>query len=130
MNYLRARDVTLIHFIVMKKYGEEGTAGIKDEGLLETAVHRPQQSVLGEDAYPSLFDKASALFESLAGNYCFYNGNVQTAFAVLDIFLKKNGFKLKQNDQEVKEFVTLVAGGRVPLPYIANWLEENTKKGI
>ncbi|WP_106497290.1 type II toxin-antitoxin system death-on-curing family toxin [Lentibacillus sp. Marseille-P4043] len=130
MNYLLAKDVTLIHFIVMKKYGEEGQAGIKDERLLESAVHLPQQSVLGEDAYPSLFDKAGVLFESLAGNHCFVDGNAKTAVAVLDIFLKKNGFKLKQNDQEMKEFTTLVAEGQVPLPYIANWLVENTEKGM
>ncbi|MNR61509.1 Toxin Doc [compost metagenome] len=62
----------------MKKMNDADQAGVKDHGLLESAVHRPQQSVFGEDAYPDLFDKAAALLESLVKNHCFHNGNNRT----------------------------------------------------
>ena len=127
-NYLTVRDVTIIHFMVMKKYGEGEHAGIKEQGLLESAVHRPQQSAFGEDAYPLLFEKAGALFESLARNHCFFNGNKRTAFASLDIFLKKNGFHIMQDTDENEEFTIAVAEGKVGLSDIAIWLENHTKK--
>lgn len=127
IDYLTVRDVTIIHFMVMKKYGEGEHAGIKEQGLLESAVHRPQQSAFGDDAYPSLFEKAGALFESLARNHCFFNGNKRTAFASLDIFLKKNGFQIVQDTDENEEFTVAVAEGKV-LSDIAVWLENHTKK--
>src|SRR5699024_7459765 len=94
VQYLSVKDVTIIHFLIMKKFGENEQAGIKEEGLLESAVYRPRQSVSGEDAYPSFFGKVAALFESLARNHCFYNGKKRIAFASVDIFLKKNGYRL------------------------------------
>lgn len=125
--YLNVKDVAMIHFLVMKKFGEGEKAGVKDVGLLESAVHRPQQSAFVEDAYPSFFGKTAALFELLVKNHCFYNGNKRTAFASVDIFLKKNGYKLQQNDQENEDFTVLVAQGEVDAPEIMQWLEENTE---
>ncbi|GAA0606225.1 type II toxin-antitoxin system death-on-curing family toxin [Virgibacillus siamensis] len=126
--YLKTKDVILIHFMIMKKFGEGEQAGIKEQGLLESAVHRPQQSAFGEDAYPTIFEKAASLFESLARNHCFYNGNKRTAFAAVDIFLKKNGFKLKRNDAENEDFTVVVAEGKVTAQEIAEWLRNNTDK--
>lgn len=65
--YLKTQDVALIHFIIMKKYGEGEQAGIKDLGWLESAFQ--------VDTYDTFFQKVAALFESLARNHCFYNGN-------------------------------------------------------
>src|SRR5690625_6356401 len=79
IKYLSTKDVIIVHFLVMKKHGEGEQAGIKVQSLLDSAVHRPQQSAYLNDAYPTLFEKASALFESLARNHCFYNGNKRTA---------------------------------------------------
>lgn len=115
VTYLRTKDVALIHFMVMKKYGEGEQAGIKDQGLLESAVHRPQQSAFGEEAYPFFFEKVAALFESLARNHCFHNGNKRTALASVDIFLKKNNYKLKKNDSGNEDFAVSVAEGRATL---------------
>ncbi|MFD2706971.1 type II toxin-antitoxin system death-on-curing family toxin [Salibacterium lacus] len=128
VHYLRTKDVALIHFMMMKKFNDEEQAGIKEQGLLESAVHRPQQSAFGEDAYPALFEKASALFESLARNHCFHNGNKRTAFAAVDIFLKKNGYNIKKNDTVNENFTVDVAQGKVMLADIAVWLSDNTEK--
>ncbi len=128
IKFLSVRDVTMIHFLVMKKYGHGEHAGIKEESLLESAVHRPQQSAFAEDAYSSLFEKAAALFESLVKNHCFYNGNKRTAFASLDIFLKKNGYQIVQNTDENEKFTVAVAEGKMRLSEIILWLENNTEK--
>lgn len=124
--YLKTKDVALIHFMIMKKYGDGEHAGIKDQSMLESAVHRPQQSAFGDDAYLRLVDKAAALFESLARNQYFYNGNKRSALASVDIFLKKNGCKLIPNDDDIEEFTVTVAQGKVELNEIALWLETNT----
>ncbi|WP_430787108.1 type II toxin-antitoxin system death-on-curing family toxin [Virgibacillus flavescens] len=128
IDYLTVRDVTIIHFMVMKKYGAGEHAGIREQGLLESAVHRPQQSAFGEDAYPLFNEKAGALFESLARNHCFFNGNKRTAFASLDIFLKKNGVYIMQNTDENEEFTVAVAEGKVSLSDSVIWLKSHTKK--
>ncbi|MFD2624588.1 type II toxin-antitoxin system death-on-curing family toxin [Salibacterium salarium] len=52
--------------------------------------------------YPTLFEKDSALFESLARNHCFHNGNKRTPFAAVDTFLKKNGYKIKKMTQGMR----------------------------
>ncbi|WP_174614816.1 type II toxin-antitoxin system death-on-curing family toxin [Virgibacillus ihumii] len=124
--YLKTKDVILIHFMIMKKFGADEQAGIKEQGLLESAVHRPQQSAFGEDAYPTIFEKAASLFESLARNHCFYNGNKRTAFTSVDIFLKKNGYKLKQNDAGNEDFTVDVAEGKVTTQEITAWLRNST----
>ncbi|SFL92772.1 type II toxin-antitoxin system death-on-curing family toxin [Salibacterium qingdaonense] len=126
--YLRTKDVALIHFMMMKKFKDEEQAGIKDQGLLESAVHRPKQSDFGEGAYPGLFEKASALFESLARNHCFHNGNKRTAFAAVDVFLKKNGCKINKNDTENENFTVSAAQGEVTFADIADWLKDNTEE--
>ncbi|MCP3029621.1 type II toxin-antitoxin system death-on-curing family toxin [Halobacillus sp. A5] len=127
--YLRTKDVVLIHFMVMKKYGGGEQAGIKDQGLLESAIYRPQQTAFEKDAYPTVFEKAAALFESLARNHCFYNGNKRTALASLDIFLKKNGYKLKKNTPGNEEYTVVVAQGKGgTITDITGWLEAHTSK--
>lgn len=128
INYLSVQDVALIHFMIMKKYGKGEQEGIKDKELLESAIYRPRQSAFGGEAYPSFFEKAAAFFESLARNHCFYNGNKRTAFASTDLFLKKNGYKLKKNDNENENFTVSVAAGNIKLADIASWLEENSEK--
>lgn len=127
MEYLIYRDAVIIHYLIMKKYGEGEQAGVKDVGLLESAVNRPQQTVFGEDAYPMLWDKAAALFESIARNHAFFNGNKRTALAITEIFLKKNGRKLnKAYNEEIENFTVEVAQGHAGLDEIALWLENHS----
>ncbi len=124
MEYLTYKGVVLVHYLIMKRYGEGEHVGVKDERLLESALHRPKQTVFGEDAYPSLWEKAAALFQSVARNHAFYNGNKRTALAVMELFLKKNGYKLKKDyNQEIEDFTVDVAKGVVDVDEVALWLE-------
>ncbi|WP_371859600.1 type II toxin-antitoxin system death-on-curing family toxin [Tenuibacillus multivorans] len=112
----------------MKRYGEGEQSGIKDHHLLESAIFRPQQTVFGEDAYKSLFDKGAALFESLVKNHSFYNGNKRTAFVCTDIFLKKNGYKIKKQDKINEDFTVSIADGSSTFEDIVKWLQNNTEE--
>ena len=68
-----------------------GPIEVRDIGLLESAVHRPRASVLGQDAYPDLFTKAAALLHSLARNHPLVDGNKRLAWLATYVFLAKNG---------------------------------------
>ncbi len=59
-------EIIAMNFFIIEKYSPREMKGVKEQSLLESAVYRPQQSVFGEDAYPTIFEKAAALFESLA----------------------------------------------------------------
>lgn len=68
-------------------------AGVKDEGLLESACLMPETCLIGgKGAYPTLFDKAAALFHSIISNHCFYNWNKRTALLAAMDFLAQNGY--------------------------------------
>ncbi|MFB5664106.1 type II toxin-antitoxin system death-on-curing family toxin [Alteribacillus sp. HJP-4] len=125
MEYISYKDAVLVHYLMMKRYGEGEHAGVKDEGLLESALHRPQQSLFGEDAYKTLWEKAAVLFHSLSRNHAFYNGNKRTALAVTELFLKKNGYKLnREYNKEIEDFTVDVARGALSVEKIASELEK------
>lgn len=124
MIFLTKEEVVSAHYFMMRKMNDTDQAGVKDHGLLESAVHRPQQSVFGEDAYPHLFDKASALLESLVKNHCFHNGNKRTAYLVTKSFLMINGKHLKMEREYAVEFIVDVAKGIHSLEDAARILRE------
>ncbi|WP_137145721.1 type II toxin-antitoxin system death-on-curing family toxin [Mycolicibacterium sp. CR10] len=71
-----------------------GELKVRDYGLLDAAVARPQATVFGVDAYPEVWDKAAALLQSLARNHALVDGNKRTAWAAAWTFLHLNGFEL------------------------------------
>lgn len=109
--FLTKEEVVSAHYFMMRRMNDADQAGVKDHGLLESAVHRPQQSVFGEDAYPTLFDKAAALLESLIKNHCFHNGNKRTAYLVTKSFLMLNGYHLRMERKYAVEFIVDIAKG-------------------
>ncbi|WP_339819301.1 type II toxin-antitoxin system death-on-curing family toxin [Paenibacillus sp. FSL R7-0216] len=106
IRYLTVQEVVAINVAVIQKYSPEEHVGIKDRGLLESAVFRPQSSAFSKEAYPTLFDKSAALFQSLGQNHPFHNANKRTAFTALVIFLKLNGFDFIM-DQKAAEDLTV-----------------------
>ena len=82
---------------------------VRDHGLLEAAAFRPQASVFGADAYPTLWDKAAAMMESLARNHPLVDGNKRLALAGTVVFLGMNGFRLTMNNDEAYDFTIKVS---------------------
>jgi death-on-curing protein len=84
----------------------------RDIDLLESALGRPFHSAGGQDAYPSVIDKASALFHSLISNHPFHNGNKRTAVIAVDAFLMGNGYSLALNNTKMYELAQKTASYR------------------
>lgn len=84
---------------------------VRDYGLLEAALARPQASVLGEDAYADLPTKAAALLHSLARNHALIDGNKRLALAATIAFLGVNGVRLTLTNDEAYQLVMAVATG-------------------
>lgn len=97
-DYLTLIEVLAIHDDQISRYG--GTRGIRDTGLLEAALYRPQTGY-----YQDLIEEAAALWESLSQNHPFLDGNKRTAFAVMYTFLAINGALISVDESQTEEFV-------------------------
>lgn len=111
---------------MIKKFG--GSQGIRDLGLIESAVERPKATFDGIDLYPDLFTKAAALMHSLLKNHAFVDGNKRSSYTTCSIFLKINGYKLKNMHKRSLEFTMSVENDSLTLEEIATWLKKNSTK--
>ena len=120
-DYIRVEDILAFHADQIERYG--GGEGIRDPGLLEVALFRPQTGY-----YPTLIDEAAALWESLSQNHPFVDGNKRTAFAATYVFLAINGLEITATDDQAQDFVLgLYSASRVTFENLRAWLSENTK---
>jgi death-on-curing protein len=121
MRYLTTDDVIAINRVFE---GEQHQ--LRDFGLLESAVLRPQTSVGGNDAYPDVTSKAAALFHSIVSNHAFLNGNKRTAVVALGVFLSANGYQLIAEQGEMIDLAMAVSDGLADVDEIAGMLKEIT----
>jgi death-on-curing protein len=98
-----------------------GTREVRDYGLLDSALARPQSSVFGQDAYPDVWQKAAALMESIARNHALVDGNKRLAWYATWVFLHLNGHPLDAefDVDEAERFVLDVCQGALDVPGIA-----------
>ena len=99
VQYLTADEVLAIHERLIVVFG--GREGVRDRGLLESALHRPQTGY-----YADLAEMATALFESLIINHPFVDGNKHVAFFATDVFLRLNGWTLQVDSERAHAFLT------------------------
>jgi death-on-curing protein len=100
---------------------------VRDHGLLESALGRPQATAFGEDAYASIHEKAAALLHSLARNHALVDGNKRLALAGTIAFYGMNGFRLTLSNDEAYDLVMSVATGELDeVRAIASQLERGT----
>jgi death-on-curing protein len=117
--FLSVPEVIAINVAVIQKYSPGEQIGVKSQSLLESPVFRPQTSVFGVDAYPPIFGKAAALFESLGQNHAFHNANKRTAFTAVVIFLKYNGFSFKMEQKRAEDLTVDMVEHKFNLAEIA-----------
>jgi len=122
--YLTAEQVLFIHARLISETG--GVHGVRDLGLLLSAVARPQATFDGQDLYPNLFLKAAALLESLVGNHAFVDGNKRTAITSAGLFLRINGYRLTADNQQLEAFILQCAQRLVSLEQMALWLKSHS----
>ncbi|MFH1996671.1 MAG: type II toxin-antitoxin system death-on-curing family toxin [Candidatus Omnitrophota bacterium] len=124
--YLSIEQVLAGHAKLIERYG--GSRGIRDQGLLESAVFRPQASAFGQEAYPTLFEKCAVLGYSLIRNHPFLDGNKRTGFAALHLMLLINGYDLTSSSKEEIAMTENAASGKMRESEIAQWLKQYSKK--
>ncbi|WGY00895.1 Fic family protein [Nocardioides sp. QY071] len=105
-----------------------GAGPLRDAGLLEAAVARPRTTVFGDDAYPTLLDKAAALLHSIGRNHGLVDGNKRLAWLATDVFLRINGLVLVMPDDAAFDLVMAVADGSIDVTEIAAALDRALPK--
>ena len=101
-----------------------GSAGVRSEHLLASAVFQPQQSAFGEDAYPTIGSKAAAYCFFIAKNHAFVDGNKRTAAAAMLAFLELNGLEMKASDDEIAEAIEAMAADAMGQTEFFDWVCE------
>jgi death on curing protein len=106
--------VSLTQALKVARVATGGPVEVRDLGLLEAALLRPQTSIFGQDAYPDLLTKAAALMHSIIANHPFVDGNKRAAWLTMYVFCAKNGLEIDPPDDDVAyEFVIAVASGKL-----------------
>lgn len=124
--FLNIAQVLAIHDRMIKLFG--GSHGVRDLGLIESAVARPQAGFGGKYLYKNIFDMTAALLQSLLKNHPFIDGNKRTALTSAAIFLEINGYKLKNNHQEEVNFAIQVDNQNLSIDQISKWLKDHSEK--
>lgn len=102
------------------------SSGVRDENLLASAVNTPFQTFMGNDLYPSIYDKAAQLCYGIANNHPFTDGNKRTALHSMYVYLIINGFDITAIQQDVENMIIDVAAGNMTNTELTQWLRENT----
>ncbi|RLA43331.1 MAG: type II toxin-antitoxin system death-on-curing family toxin [Gammaproteobacteria bacterium] len=114
-----------VHSLLLAEHG--GGVGIRDEGLLESALSRPIQK-FSHEPKPSIFELAASYSFGLAKNHPFVDGNKRTAFTVGTLFLELNGYRLTAPEPIAAVAFEDLASGKLSESELANWFEEHCSK--
>jgi death-on-curing protein len=125
VEYLTLAEALMLHARLIQRTG--GTGGVREMGLLESALARPRATFDNAELYPDLWAKAAALMHSLIRNHPLVDGNKRTALAATGIFLELNGYRLSATNQAMLTFTRQVAVGEIELDAVAGWLMENSR---
>ena len=124
MKYLYPKQVLYLYQQIIQQTG--GTMGLRDEGVLESAVYRPQASFGSQDLYPDLFSKAAALGHSIISNHPFIDGNKRVGFEAMRLMLRLNGYDLHASVETKCDFIIEIAKGKLTEQAIADWLKQHS----
>jgi len=112
-------DVLALHSDQISRYG--GAPGIRDMGLIEMGLYRPQTGY-----YKDILEEAAALWESFMQNHPFIDGNKRAAFAVMHTFLLVNGYGIQNNSKDTIDFIySLFERGEVKFKHLDAWLRDH-----
>ena len=126
MSYLSVQQVLFPQHRLIAETG--GAHGLRDPGLLESAVARPRASYAGCELYPDLFAKTAALLDSLIRNHPFLDGNKRTGVAAASLFLRRNGWRLALSNEALEALALRVATSAPCLDEIAAFLRQHSKR--
>ena len=125
IRYLSLAEVLKLHGLIIAKSG--GSDGLRDLGMLESALGQPRQTFGGEDLYPSLTSKAAALGFSLIMNHPFIDGNKRVGHAATEAVLMLNGFELAAEIDDAEAEILAVAAGQRTRDEFQAWIEKHVR---
>ncbi len=123
MRYLNLVEVLDLHRQIIEQ--SKGAMGIRDLGALESALAQPRMTFAGEDLYPTIVDKASALGFSIVMNHPFVDGNKRTGHAAMETFLILNGLEINAYVDEQERVILALASGELERDAFTNWLQRS-----
>jgi death on curing protein len=125
IRYLTLVEVVELHRQIIEQSG--GALGIRDLGALESALAQPRMTFGGEDLYPTLVDKASAIGFSLVMNHSFIDGNKRIGHAAMEVFLVMNGLEIDADFDEQEVIILSLASGQLERDEFTQWLKNHVK---
>ena len=124
--YFDEETIIALHDALVDKTG--GSEGIRDMGLLSSAVNAPFQSFGGCDVYPAIYEKAARLGFGLAQNHAFIDGNKRIAAHAMLTYLKANGTALTYTQKELQDVFLGLAASEVTFAELVHWIETHEDK--
>ena len=122
------RLLTVDHVLVIHRYlidTSGGSTGLRDRGLLESAVAQPALTFGGHDLYPSLVEKAGAIGHALIANHPFVDGNKRIGHASIEATLMLNGYELAADVDDAEATILAVAAGSLNRSGLIDWVREH-----
>jgi death on curing protein len=117
--------ILLLHKFSIEDYG--GAHGVRDLAMLESAIQRPFQTFDGEDLYPDVLAKATAIIESIVINHPFVDGNKRTGMLAMFEILAAEKLTVRAHEDQLYQFVIDISTGAIRFDEIVIWLQANTK---
>lgn len=126
IKFLDKQTIVAFHQDQIETYG--GSSGIRDEGLLDSAIAQPHASFDGEYIHENIFEMAAAYGFHICQNHPFYDGNKRTALIAMYTFLFVNGYRLEADKKSLFAIVVDLASGKVEKKELATYLKKHSIK--
>ena len=123
MKILKKRQILLLHSALIAESG--GSDGVRDEGLLDSAINTPFQTFSGQDLYPTVLEKAVRLGFGLIRNHPFIDGNKRIGTHAMLVFLNLNSITLSYEDDELISTILSVASGEMDADGLLKWIQQH-----
>lgn len=121
MKIITKKQVLLLHEHLLRETG--GAAGLRDEGLLDSAVSAPFQSFDGTELFPTVIEKAARLCFGLVKNHAFIDGNKRIGAHSMLVFLAINDTELTYTQEELTNIILGVASGKIDYEDLLSWIK-------
>ncbi len=118
--------VLTIHADLLHRYG--GQPGLRDRGLLESALAQPRMTAGRREINRTVFEKAAAYGYHVCKNHPFIDGNKRVAFVLMDVFLQKNGWEITSSEEEAYTMMMSLASRKLSKAQLVSWLKKHTAR--
>jgi len=125
VRYPTLDEVLTLHQLALDAHG--GSTGVRDPGLLQSALAAPRQTMFGEELYPGITDKSAILLYLLTQNHPFVDGNKRIALSACFWFLESNGYTLDVEKEALYQFTVDIAKGQMDKNAVTAWMREHLR---